>query len=415
MRIKSWQPWLFWFLGASFFFFEYFARVDPSGMLAQLQHYFNLDNKGLGILSAYFYIPYVLMQIPVGLLVDRHGPRRWLAVAALVSAVGAIVFSFSVYLWQAKFGRMLIGLGASFAFVGTLRLATLWFDRSRLGFFAGMTQGVGMLGAAAGVGVMPVLIESWGWQKIMLSVGVLLAIFALMILIFVRDKNPDKASVNKEALTTDSDNFLTGARAVFTSGMSWLNALYAGLLYAPTAALGELWGTRFFHHVYGFSSVYAAIIMACIFIGWAIGGPVAGWLSDRFQQRKGIMILSVCASWIILTFVFIMPHMSIPMMCVCMFFYGVFNFGVALAYAVAGELHSSSSAGVSIAFTNMFSIVVGASLQPIMGWLVDVLKPYHTDRMTYFSVMWILPICLILSLLCVLFLKERVQREVDND
>ena len=82
----EWKPVFYWFLGAAFFFFEYFARVDPSGMLEQIKGVFKLNHFQLGELSAFFYLPYVVMQIPVGTLVDRHGPRRWLAVAALVSA-----------------------------------------------------------------------------------------------------------------------------------------------------------------------------------------------------------------------------------------------------------------------------------------------------------------------------------------
>ena len=232
-------------------------------MLLQLQHYFHLDSEQLGVLSAYFYIPYVLMQIPVGLLVDRHGPKRWLAVAALVSAIGALFFSFSTHLWEAKCGRLLIGLGASFAFVGTLRIVTLWFDRSRFGFFAGLTQGVGMLGAAAGVGIMPLLISHWGWQDIMFSVGILLAVFAVLILLFVREK--PIVSVLSAVSETGRVSLVQNMKTIFKSKMSWINAVYAGLLYAPTAALGELWGTRFYHHVFGFTRQDAAVIISCIF------------------------------------------------------------------------------------------------------------------------------------------------------
>ena len=122
-----------WVLAAGFFFSEYFARVDPGIMVDYLMSSFKVGAAAIGGLSAYFYYPYVLMQIPVGILLDRHGLKRWLYIAAFVSSVGALTFGLPQSLWVIKFGRCLIGLSALFAFVGSLKIANMWFDRSRLG------------------------------------------------------------------------------------------------------------------------------------------------------------------------------------------------------------------------------------------------------------------------------------------
>ena len=103
------------------------------------------------------------------------------------------------------------------------------------------------------------------------------------------------------------------------------------------------------------------------------------------------------------------------MMCLLLFLYGLCNVGVALAYAVAGELHPQIYSGVSIAFTNMASILIGAALQPLMGWLVDTLLVRHSDKMAYYSAVWVLPVCLVISLLCTSFLRERKSEVVENE
>jgi sugar phosphate permease len=407
----EWKPVFYWFLGAAFFFFEYFARVDPSGMLEQIKGVFKLNHFQLGELSAFFYLPYVVMQIPVGTLVDRHGPRRWLAVAALVSAGGALLFSQAHFFWLAKWGRFLIGLGASFAFVGTLKLATIWFDKKHLGLLAGMTQGVGMLGAAVGVGSMPWLVSTFGWRDVMAFVGWLLMAFAVMIFIFIRE-NPQQSS--SRAFDPKSEGgvkrsaFFSVAR-VMKSKMSWLNALYAGFLYAPTAALGELWGTQFFYHIDHFSKIQSGELMAFIFIGWTIGSPLAGWMSDRYFTRRQVMVVSSLVSLAALLLVLFLQNSSFYVIAFILFVYGLFNIGVAISYAVAGELHGTSLSGISIAFTNMLSILIGgALLQPLMGWVLDRMLLHFSgcpDK-AYWLTLWILPLCLFFSLICVLLLRE---------
>ena len=400
----------YWFLGASFFFFEYFARVDPSGMLEQIKQFFRLNNFQLGQLSAFFYLPYVVMQIPVGALVDRHGPRRWLAVAALVSAVGALLFSQAHYFWQAQWGRLLIGLGASFAFVGTLKLATIWFDKKYLGLLAGLTQGVGMLGAAFGVGSMPWLVDTFGWRSVMSVVAALLFIFSVMIYVFIRerDQSPELNSQAGRSQKTVRGSSFRSICCVMKSNMSWLNALYAGFLYAPTAVLGEFWGTRFFSQIDHFSKIQSGELMAFIFIGWAIGSPLAGWLSDRFFSRRQVMVTSSVVSLLMLFLVLVLRHPPFSVIATIMFVYGLFNVGVAISYAVAGQLHGVSLSGISIAFTNMLSILIGgALLQPLMGFALDLLLKHYAAQKAYWMALWVLPLCLLLSLICVLLLREK--------
>ena len=409
---KRFQPWIIWSLSAAFFFCEYFARVDAGVVLDQLMSALNATSGELGSLGAYFYYPYIVMQIPVGLLVDRYGPRRWLSAAAFVSAVGAMIFAVATVLMVAKAGRFLIGLGASFAFVSTIKLATIWFDQKKWGLLSGLTQGSGMLGAALGAGGFAFLVHQFTWRYAMLGVAAVLLIFSLLIYVFVRDK---KAHLLSHVVSMDSVSLpITQAlKVVLCSQQSWANALYAGFLYAPTAALGEFWGMTFFHHVYSISKIDAGLMMSAIFIGWAIGGPSVGWLSDKLKTRKKLMSVSAMMSLLILSFVLYGPTLSEWVLLLGMFLYGISNTGVALSYAVAGESHSKAVVGMSVAFTNMVSILIGAIMQPVMGLMLDHFwsgkMEHHLriySRYAYHEVLFILPCALVIALLCLCFVKE---------
>ena len=407
------QPWVIWGLGAAFFFSEYFARVAPSVMTHQLMATFHVTALTLGGLSAFFYYPYVLMQIPVGMLVDRYGPRRLLTLAALLTAIACTIFATSHHLRLTEIARAFMGFGASFAFVGALKLATIWFEPRRLGLLAGLTQGMGMLGAAVGVGVFGLVVTSLGWRSTILIIASILFVLAIFIGLLVRDRRATLLS-HRVAASVAQVNIFEGLLIVFRNRHSWINALYAGLIYAPTGAFAELWGPSYLHRTYGFSDNLSALAVGTIFLGWAVGGPLVGWMTDKMQRRKPLMFLSGLFSLILISIVLYIPHIALPLLFVLFFLYGVSNTGVAIAYAVAGELNPQSVSGISIAFTNMVSILIaGWLLQPAIGWLLDLRwtgiwihgAPFYSAQ-DFREAMFILPFCLVIACGLVFFIKE---------
>ena len=147
---KYYFAWVVWGLAATFYFSDYLARVAPGVMHQSLQIAFGINEAGFGILTASFYVTYIIMQIPVGLTVDRLSIRGILTIMSVITAIGCCVFGMANSLLIASIGRMLIGFSAAFAFISSLRLATSWFPPVMLGLLSGMTQALGMLGAASG-------------------------------------------------------------------------------------------------------------------------------------------------------------------------------------------------------------------------------------------------------------------------
>ncbi|MFY7698382.1 MAG: MFS transporter [Legionella sp.] len=401
--------WLIWGLAAAFFFLDYMARVAPGVMHRQLQVDFGINEAGFGILTASFYIPYVLMQIPVGLAVDRISIRWLLAVMSMVTALGCGVFGLANGLAIASIGRILIGFSAAFAFISALRLATSWFSPTMLGLLAGLTQALGMLGAAAGEAPVAFLVSTVGWQQSMYIIAILFVLLAVLMYLFIQDK---PSSTMNEIKFHRSTGVVHSMKIILFHRQTWINAFYAGFLFVPTAVIGESIGPAYLQFGRGLSMHNAAFATGLIFIGWGIGGPISGWLSDRIGKRKPVMLLSALSGFVLsLLFVFY-PSLSQTNLYIIFFLFGLTNTGVSIAYAVSTELHGANVVGTAIAFTNMISILVGALMQPLVGCLVDMVsgtRAYNLETLTladFQSGLQLLPICSFVALILAFLVNE---------
>lgn len=409
--------WLVWGLAAAFYFSDYLARVAPGVMHRYLQIDFGINEVGFGILTASFYVPYIFMQIPVGLTVDRLSIRWLLTVMSLITAFGCCVFGLADGLLMASIGRMLIGFSAAFAFVCSLRLATSWFPPTMLGLLSGLTQSLGMLGAAAGEAPVSFLVSNVGWRHSMLIIAFLFIALAGLLYQFIQDRPGEH---KHEVRPVNRISILQSLKIILSSKQTWLNALYAGFLFGPTAVIGEAIGPAYLQFGRGLGAHAAAFATGLIFIGWGISGPLSGWLSDKMGRRKPLMIFSaVCG--VVLTSLFVFyPDMDQTTAYILFFLFGLTNTGVAIAYAVSTELHERNVVGTSIAFTNMISIFVGALMQPLVGHLVDIAsgsRSYNVETLllTDFQAgLKILPLCSLVALVLAFTIKETYCKPVRN-
>lgn len=409
-------PWLVWGLAASAFFIEYFARVAPGVMIDSLMHDFKVQALALGSLSAFFYYTYVGMQIPVGILVDRFSLRWLLTSMIFLCGVSCLIFATTTRLEVAAFARLMLGFGAAFAFVSALKVAAVWFPAQKFGLLAGLTQALGMLGAAVGQMPMAYLVTHFGWRFALSLIAFLMILLSFLVALWVRDPNlTTQAKVQKTHIHSPG----SGLVSVLRNPQSWWNALLAGLLYAPTAALAELWGVKFFRQTYHLTNEVAAMGIGLIFIGWTIGGPLVGWISDKIQRRKPIIILSASFSLLFASLVILVPGLPLGILFSLLFLYGLSNTGVATAYAVASEINPQTVAGTSVAFANMASVIIGAGFQPLIGWLLQknwsgmMLQglPYYSNN-DFRSALLILLVSLLLAIFVACGIKETYCRRI---
>jgi len=414
--LKKIHPWFIWGLTAFFFFAHYVVRVTPGHITEELQFAFNdITKYDIGLLGAAFYLPYVLMQMPVGYLVDRFGPRLLLTIAVFICALSSLLFASATVLNTAIFSRVLLGFCSATAFIGALKLTTVWFPPRQLALLVGITQALGMVGAAMGARLVPPLNDAIGWRNTFSLYAAVFFALSVLIFLVVRNHPRNQLPLGEKTEHLIETHPATGSQLLRVLGnkYTWINALYAGFIYAPTDAMGELWGRDFLEHIHALNHTQASHAISYLFLGWAIGGPLAGWLADHWGRRR-VMIFSALMGLILLPLLFYVSNLSLSIIGSITFLYGLTNTGLIASYTTAGELHDKSLGGFSMAIANMFSVLLGALFMPLLGFLLD----WHAQaRFTEIGTLalsvedyqrstLILPLCLSLALVCAWFNKE---------
>lgn len=364
----SFYPWLVWGLAALFYCYGFFHRVAPSVMVDELMTDFAVNAAVLGNLSAFYFYAYASLQLPIGVMVDHWGARRMLVGAALLCGLGSLIFAKADSLTMAYVGRLLIGAGAGFTWVGTLKLASQWLPPKRFALVTGMTLMSGMIGAVAGQAPLAAAVAAFGWRGTLSAAAFVAFGIAVLIWLIVRDK---PSSVQKE-VGTQTAGLLHGLKLTMKNPQSWYAAVYGGTMTACILAFAGLWGVPYLMQVYGLERLAAAASTSLMLIGWGIGAPLAGWVSDHLGTRRLPMLISALSVLIILSIYIYVPDLPLEVTRTLLFLHGIFNGGMIVCFAAAREHNRPETAGASLGFVNTMVMASGAIFQPLIGWLLDV-------------------------------------------
>ena len=397
-------PLLAWATGATFFFYAWVLRVAPSVMVEELMRDFAVGAGVLGHLSAAYFYGYAGMQIPVGLLLDRFGPRRLMTAAALTCAAGCMLFATGNSLAMVTAGRFLVGASAAFSLVGAMAIAGQWFAANRFAIFSGLAMAMGMAGGVFGQAPLRLAIEASDWRTAMLFLAAGGGILALAAWATVRDRWHGSGGMAVA---------LSGLRKVLRHRQTLLIALTGLGTSAPLLAFAGLWGVPFLETAYGMSRASAAGLTSVFFVGWGIGAPLFGWLSDHIGLRRNPLLIALALKTAALAALIYIPGLPLFALIALSFLVGLFGSAQILCFALVKENHTPALSGTAIGFLNGVVTGAGALFQPLVGILLDVAwtgeiaagaRVYHAEayRLAFASLI----ACCIGGFLCLLAVRE---------
>jgi sugar phosphate permease len=373
-RKGGWLAWFIWSAAVIFYLYEYMVRVAPAAMERELAIEFAATSATMAAALGAYYFVYAPLQLFAGVLFDRLGGRIVLVPAAILVAIGCLVPAIpSTSLFYVTAGRIMAGIGSSCAFIGTMYLAAIWFHDNRLAFLSGLTTSLGICGALLAQVPLARLINNTGWKMSMMLIGIG-GIFVAVLLMACIPQTPrwerEKMAVRDRALSFWA--FLSGLASVCKNKQTWLIGLVASCLYMPTVVFGDLWGIRYIESVLGLPKTAAAKVTGMLYIGWLVGSPLAGLLSDAIKCRRLLLIIGCIFSTILFLIMLLCPIKSATVIGILLFLAGICSSPQVVCFVASLEVNTSRAKGSAIAVINMIVMLVGGLFQPIVGRLIDI-------------------------------------------
>jgi MFS family permease len=352
-----------WLITAVYYFYQYTLRSAPAVMMPQLSEGFGLTATSVASLVGLFYYGYSPFSLVAGVAMDRLGPRRVVPIGAATVGIGALLFATGNN-EAASVGRFLQGAGGVFALVGAAYIATTNFPASSAATLIGATQMFGMAGGSAGQFLVgPVIAAGVPWNSFWVAMGVgglVIAVLLYMLLPAPQAKARDDAWLKSAGHAMGT---------VFRNPQSILCGMIAGLLFIPTTIFDMVWGVRFLQDAHGADYASAVLRSSTVPLGWIIGCPLLGFISDRIGRRKPVIIvcasiLLICLAWILYGPTDVFPPYVLGLIA------GLVSGAAMLPYTVIKEANPPNMNGTATGVVNFLNFTFSALLGPVFAGLL---------------------------------------------
>ena len=348
-----------WLLVAVYYLYQYALRSAPSVMMPELTEAFGVDALGVSAIVGMFYYGYSPFSLVAGAAIDRYGAKRIVPLGAALVGVGAILFG-TGNVAAANVGRFLQGAGGVFALVGAVYLITKNFPVSLAASFIGATQMFGMAGGSAGQFlVAPMIKGGVSWGQFWIFAGVAGLVLSGCLLVFLPKEPPRPKAGGLAAV-------LGSLKTVFANPQSILCGLISGLLFIPTTIFGMTWGVRFLQEARGREYEAAVALAATVPLGWMIGCPLLGFISDKLGRRKPVILAGAIGLFCILGWI-LYGDPTIFRGAPVGILMGIVSGAAMLPYTVIKEANPPELGGSATGVINFINFTFSALLGPVFG------------------------------------------------
>lgn len=396
-----------WFILASFFLYQYILRSAPGVLIDEIRVAFKLNADQFSLIGALYYLGYSMMQVPVGLLVDRKGIKNTALLSITLCLIGTLLFVITKNIIIAYFSRFMIGVGSASAFMCSVKLASDRFPKSKQGVAMGAVLAFGAIGAlVTGMPLNYLLRKFSDWRDSFYIFILFGLILLLLVYIFIpKDEN------NKVLKTT---NIWRDLKETLQNKVVLLYAFIAIGLFIPLSVMADLWGVGFLVRKFNLTREAASPILMNIYIGMAFGSIIIPLFINRFHINR---VIQFCSIILLLLFSLLVycSNISYNVLASLLIAIGFFCGSEMLCFSAALKKIDPSISGITIGVVNTLNMLSGAVMQQVIGFYLDFnwsgevdsrgLRIYTTgDFIEAFSILVILmAICGIVALV---FLKK---------
>ena len=357
------------------YYLSYLLRVVNAVIAPDLIRELDLTAGDLGLLTSANFLAFAAFQLPLGILLDRFGPRRTEAALLVIAAAGALIFSLAQSLDTLIIGRALIGLGTSACLMAAFKAYVMWFPPDRIPLINGFQMAAGGLGALTGTVPVESALAVTDWRGVFL-VFAGLSLAAAAILFFIVPKRGLGAGAGESFADQ-----LRGVREVFSAARFWRIAPLCVASQATFLAIQSLWSGPWLTDVAGLPrdavAQYLFIVAAAMIAGNLTGGTIAVHLG-----RYGIKIMSVAvtgmALFAVVQIALVLPWTDGALLAWMLF--GFFGTAGILPYAALPQEFRPELAGRVVTGINVLSFFGAFAAQWGIGAVIDLWPRTESGR-----------------------------------
>ncbi|HEY4832279.1 MAG TPA: MFS transporter [Waddliaceae bacterium] len=390
---------MIWMIASIFYAYQYILRVMPSIMLGDIMQQFNINAATFGQFSGIYYIGYSLMHLPMGIMLDRYGPRKIMTISILLSVIGLLPILFAEHWIYPIIGRALIGIGSSAAILGVFKIVRMAFSEAHFTRMLSLSVTIGLIGAIYGGGPLSYMTETLGYQsviQIFIGVGVTLALATYWIV-------PDTGSLQQTSLISNIKEVLSNKEVVWT-------CFFSGLMVGPLEGFADVWGAAFLKQVYGFENALAVKLPSLIFIGMCFGAPILSLVAEKTNNYL-LTIIGAGITMVISFITLLTWHLSIPIISLSFILVGICCSYQILAIYKASTYTREHVAGLTTAVANMIIMIFGYAFHTVIGFIVNATGgPNASQALVYGAAIIPAALCIGSGGFILLLLNEKAKR-----
>ncbi|QKX03279.1 MFS transporter [Wolbachia endosymbiont of Litomosoides sigmodontis] len=394
-----------WLLTSLFYAYQYVLRVIPNIIAPELITKFNISITDVGQFGGLYYIGYTFTHIPVGLALDKFGPKFVLPTCIVLTSVGTLPLICFDEWYYSMLGRVIVGVGSSASAIGIFKIASMYFSQEKSARMVSLSIIIGLLGAIYGGLPLDFLFSKFGWDYVIYAFSAFGCLLALL-LFFITPNNSTEKNV--------SNNVFQDLKTVLFNKNIMLISFFGGLMVGPLEGFADGWAKAFLCEVYQITGDLASSLSSLMFIGTGAGSLFLAYFLEKYPNRYYEAII-VCSLTMIASFLLLFTQIGglyavFPTLLIVGFASGYQAFIICKAISYV----NNSLVGIATAMSNMIVMVFGYFFHTGIAKIVDLYwdrtviqgNPIYGIELLIKAIS-IIPICLLLAVFGFVWLKKR--------
>ncbi|HVV69076.1 MAG TPA: MFS transporter [Gammaproteobacteria bacterium] len=349
----------------------------------------------ISLSMAAFILGFACMQIPAGYLLDKYNPRWVVSSGVLLLAAGNLMISYATGLIYFSLANFLQGLGAAYAFIAIGVLISQWFSAKAFPILFGLTQSVSCIFSGIIHYFFTLALKNYSWNQLYQKLAIFGFLLLILTVVFIKSPKHYQPALNL--------SLKKSLHAVLTNKQIRLCALAAATSFGVLLGYSGFWYLRI-QEYYAVENLQAVIVSGIIFAGIGVGTPLLGFISNLVKSRVAVLHVTLVLGVMALLVGIYLPHYAINTLIIIKivsFFIGFFLSGSMLFYTIVSEVSSNATRGVALSVTNTAVFLFNTLI---------IFVPYLFVTSTsnlFFTYLWLLPFCVMFSLLLLYFIKDK--------